>query len=398
MWMVRLVDRSGAPCALHLAVRDATGEPIVELQADSPEWWEFGVVTVIRTPDLRFCGTQFPSVAIAMGELQSYLPPMAPTASRAASFEQLEAYVAPHVTGALKKELVGDHSFSHPHAGGWATQRHSPNLAAVSVSCSRGWTAHDDALGYEWYPASVLRPFVPHEMTDAGDVELKVRELMSQDQHKVTTRRWPRQRREKGEIYEGPKEGRAAPELEIRPVTEHMDGRGWAGEPHLAPHLAAERQPPSRKRKRFLDREGIVLFLRPGALDGWESAASPATAVVVVGKRMGRPLIPGGSPRYVIARPLAGGPQEEWHVSQLEPTGERLPGLYRAFREAEEPQRETLRVLIARVIREMHRSSTVSIEQMFEQSVPGGVWSEVARGETAKGREEQEQGKECPAL
>ena len=88
----------------------------------------------------------------------------------------------------------------------------------------------------------------------------------------------------------------------------------------------------------------------------------------------------GGSPRYVIliARPLwraGGGPQEEWNVrlqsvSQLEPTGERLPGLHRAFREAEEPQREALRVLIARVIREMHRSSTVSIEQtaMFEQS------------------------------
>jgi len=30
-WMVRLVDQSGAPCALHLAVRDATGEPVIEL-------------------------------------------------------------------------------------------------------------------------------------------------------------------------------------------------------------------------------------------------------------------------------------------------------------------------------------------------------------------------------
>ena len=35
--MVRLVDESGAPCALHLAVRDASGEPILELRADSAE-------------------------------------------------------------------------------------------------------------------------------------------------------------------------------------------------------------------------------------------------------------------------------------------------------------------------------------------------------------------------
>lgn len=66
----------------------------------------------------------------------------------------------------------------------------------------------------------------------------------------------------------------------------------------------------------------------------------------------------------------AAGGVERPSRSSLEPTGERLPGLHRAFREAEEPQREALRVLIARVIREMHRSSTVSIEQtaMFEQS------------------------------
>lgn len=52
--MVRLVDESGAPCALHLAVRDASGEPILELRADSPEWWGFGAVTVLHTPDGRF--------------------------------------------------------------------------------------------------------------------------------------------------------------------------------------------------------------------------------------------------------------------------------------------------------------------------------------------------------
>ena len=47
--MVRLVDESGAPCALHLAVRDATGKPILELRADSPERWDFGAVTVLHT-------------------------------------------------------------------------------------------------------------------------------------------------------------------------------------------------------------------------------------------------------------------------------------------------------------------------------------------------------------
>ena len=85
-----------------------------------------------------------------------------------------------------------------------------------------------------------------------------------------------------------------------------------------------------------------------------------------------------GSPRYVIARPLAGGPEEEWHISQLESSGERLPGLYRAFKEAEEPMREKLRVLIARVVREQHRNVAVPIETLFEQVVPGGVWAEVA--------------------
>ena len=174
--MVRLVDARGAPCALHLAVRDATGEPVVELRADSPDWWDFGVVTVLHTPDLRLCGTQFPSVANAMSHLQSYYPA---AASPTASFEQLEAYVAPYTTGDLQKELLGDHSFSHPYAGVWATQRHSPHLAAVPVS-SRGSRMQDDALQYEWHPANVLRPFVPHEMTDASEVESKVRELMSQ--------------------------------------------------------------------------------------------------------------------------------------------------------------------------------------------------------------------------
>ena len=55
-----------------------------------------------------------------------------------------------------------------------------------------------------------------------------------------------------------------------------------------------------------------------------------------------------------------------------------MPSLYRAFREAEEPQRGKLRGLIERVIhQELHRCSTVRIEQTFEQLEPGGVWSEV---------------------
>ena len=163
-----------------------------------------------------------------------------------------------------------------------------------------------------------------------------------------------RHRREKGEIRE-------------RPV--------GAPEP-------AKGQPPTKKRLRCFNKEGSVVFIRLGGLDGWESAESaesPATALVVVGKRMGRPLVTGGSPRYVSARPLAGGPQEEWHISQLESSSERLPGLYRAFKEAEEPQREKLRGLIERVIQELQRHATVPIEQVFGQLVPGGVWSEVVR-------------------
>ena len=193
-----------------------------------------------------------------------------------------------------------------------------------------------------------------------------------------------RHRREKGEIRERPVAPRDAPSQELLSAREHMkrgtmDEGGGTDAPTQPRQTAAEGQPPTKKRKRCFNKEGRVVFLRPGVLDGWEGAESPATALVVVGKQMGRPLVAGGSPRYVIARPLAGGPQEEWHISQLETSGERLPGLYRAFIEAEEPQREKLRGLIARVIREMHRHSTVPIETVFEQSVPGGVWSEVTR-------------------
>ena len=159
-----------------------------------------------------------------------------------------------------------------------------------------------------------------------------------------------------------------------------MDEEGWTEGAKQS--LLPEAQPPPKKArlKRCLNKEGSVVFLRPGVLEGEELLASPATALVVVGRRLGRPLPTGRSPRYIIARPLAGGPQEEWHASQLESVSERMPGLYRAFKEAEEPQREELRSLIERVILEVHRRSTVPIEVTFEGLVPGAAWSEVARG------------------
>ena len=214
----------------------------------------------------------------------------------------------------------------------------------------------------------------------------------AQGKHKLSTQRHGRQRREKGEIHERPVAPCDAPSQELLSAREHMkrgtmDEGGWVDEPSRGlpgkaagarpPRTAAGAQPPAKKRPRF-DRAGNVAFVRPGALGGWEGVESPATALVVVGKRMGQPPITGGSPRYVIARPLAGGPEEEWHISQLESSGERLPGLYRAFKEAEEPLREKLRVLIARVVREQHRNVAVPIETLFEQVVPGGVWAEVA--------------------
>ena len=201
----------------------------------------------------------------------------------------------------------------------------------------------------------------------------------AQGKHKLSTQRHGRQRREKGEIHERPVAPCDAPSQELLSAREHMkrgtmDEGGWVDEPSRGlpgkaagarpPRTAAGAQPPAKKRPRF-DRAGNVAFVRPGALGGWEGVESPATALVVVGKRMGQPPITGGSPRYVIARPLAGGPEEEWHISQLESSGERLPGLYRAFKEAEEPMREKLRVLIARVVREQHRNVAVPIETLF---------------------------------
>jgi len=172
--MVRLVDKDGSPMALRLAVRIA-GEPVVELRAHSPLWWDFGVVTVLHTPDRRLCGVQYPSVAQALGTLfQRYFPK--PLPPNVAPVDVLEAYVCPHTVGAIKKELLGTHYFSHPYAGGWATQRHSPHLAAVSVSSH----PHATFGGYEWVRAQLLRPFVPHDMTDdeaANKVEGLMREV-----------------------------------------------------------------------------------------------------------------------------------------------------------------------------------------------------------------------------
>ncbi len=152
--------------------------------------------------------------------------------------------------------------------------------------------------------------------------------------------------------------------------------------PDKRPRTAVGAEPPAKKKRPRFDREGNVVFLRPGARipPGFNRGddGSPATALVVVAKRMGRPLVPGGSPRYVVARPLAGGEPEEWHISELEGSVERLPGLYRAFKEAEEPMREKLRVLIYDVVREDHPSPTVPMETVFSSLVPGGVWSEVA--------------------
>ena len=132
--MVRLVDQSGAPCALHLAVRDAAGEPILELRADSPEWWDFGAVTVLHTPDGRFCGTQMPTVAYAMGHPECYYPT---ASSPTARFEQLEAYVAPHTS---PRYII-----ARPLAGGPQEEWHASQLESVSERIPKLYRAFKEA-------------------------------------------------------------------------------------------------------------------------------------------------------------------------------------------------------------------------------------------------------------
>ena len=208
----------------------------------------------------------------------------------------------------------------------------------------------------------------------------------AQGKHTPSMRRIGRHRHEQGEIVERPAPSNPPPpdppSLELLTAREHMkrgtmDEEGWTDGAKQS--LLPEAQPPPKKKtrlKRCFNKEGSVVFLRPGVLEGEELLASPATALVVVGKRLGRPLPTGNSPRYIIARPLAGGPQEEWHASQLQSVSERLPGLYHAFKEAEEPRREELRSLIERVI--LEERSTVPIEVKFAQLVPGAVWSDIA--------------------
>merc|ERR1719223_2126418 len=200
-----------------------------------------------------------------MRQLECYYPT---ASSPTARFEQLEAYVAPHTAGDLRKELLGDHSFSHPYLGVWATQRHSPHLAAVPVR-SRSSRTQDDALRYEWHPANVLRPFVPHEMTDASEAESKVRELISQGKHTPSLKRTRRHRREQGEIVERPVPSNPPPpdppSLELLTAREHMkrgtmDEGGWTdGTKHSLP---PEAQPPPKKKsrlKRCFNKEGSVV-------------------------------------------------------------------------------------------------------------------------------------------
>jgi hypothetical protein len=171
--MVRLVEASGAPSTLFLATRAPSGKPIIELRVDSPLWWHLDVVTVLRTPDDRFVGTQFSSVAAAMGELKkAYLPH-----DEMDILDQLEAYITPHETNDFNEKLLGSHSFVHTVQGSQRTARHSPRLAAVPVACSRAPTTTETG---GWYSVAVIRPFAPHDMSDAGEVDQRVSELMRQ--------------------------------------------------------------------------------------------------------------------------------------------------------------------------------------------------------------------------
>lgn len=146
-----------------------------------------------------------------------------------------------------------------------------------------------------------------------------------------------------------------------------------------APESAALPGATGPKKRQRCDKEGDVIFLKPGALDGWEGVSSQATALVVVQKKMGPPRPgPDGSPRYVIARPLLGGPQEEWHISQIDSIRDRLPDIYRAFTETADPEREDLRALIASATRKQHERAAVPISVLFGQIVPGADWSAFA--------------------
>ncbi len=59
---MRIVNTIGRPDSLILSIRKGN-ERTVTLQVDAPRWWALDVVTVLRTPDMRFVGTQFSSVA-----------------------------------------------------------------------------------------------------------------------------------------------------------------------------------------------------------------------------------------------------------------------------------------------------------------------------------------------
>jgi len=165
----------------------------------------------------------------------------------------------------------------------------------------------------------------------------------AQGKHRLSKKRHGKQRLEKGEIRERPddaagaKKARPPPADDLPPCEAHVPATplNYRSDLSEAPSFRRRSPPacaePSAKKKRpRFDREGKVVFLRlgarrPGESPGFNSGddGSPATALVVVAKRMGQPPVPGGSPRYVVARPLAGGEPEEWHISELEGTPER---------------------------------------------------------------------------
>jgi hypothetical protein len=170
---MRVVNAANRPAPLFLSQRCvASRAPIITLRADAPSWWEFGVVTVVHALDASLVGKQFPDLPNAMGALHTR--GCVGERDRSLShYAQLEACVRTH-DREQKRLDPKDRRLGEPF-GDW---QHSPQLATTRVECFE-----QDEPNCVWLPATFLRPFAPHNLS-----ETQVDEQMAELVHKVRRR------------------------------------------------------------------------------------------------------------------------------------------------------------------------------------------------------------------
>ena len=363
---MRFVAADGCtPTPLFLHKRSPSGDVILTLQVDHALWWAFKVVKVVRAPDSTLVGKQFAHVSDAMGALQKCL---GESGGALRYLEQLEACVL----GEIEESHLGEefvHSDGLAGEGEMMVQRHSPRLSAHAVQ-----SLQEPAVGGRWLTAALLRPFVPHVLSQ-NEAQEQIADMMRKGLHIPKGKHRHHGRPERvGRAAPGALAPSAVPPGDFTSMKEMRDrgdgplgglpvvGRAakWELPVGKAPEPPPVSAPPRGAKRKRQDKEGHVVFLKDPSGMVW-----PPCAMVVGGKEMRVPPRPGASPRYVQVTPLRGpAPKPEWrHIEETEPLQDAGPRLFKLYEE-----RKDLPLL--RVLLEAAASGTARVETVWSQMAP----------------------------